>query len=58
MNACYETAKSSETQLRQSNIALTEQLHQKEQRISQLQAKLQEALDALPKSPQEPQVQH
>ncbi|XP_044142406.1 centlein [Bufo gargarizans] len=55
LNACYETAKSSETQLRQSNIALTEQLHQKEQHISQLQVKLQEALNALPKSPQEPQ---
>ncbi|XP_063311314.1 centlein [Pelobates fuscus] len=56
LNACYETAKSSETQLRQSNIALTEQLHQKEQQISQLQRRLEEALDALPKSPQEPQV--
>ncbi|KAG8595304.1 hypothetical protein GDO81_001485 [Engystomops pustulosus] len=55
LNACYETAKSSETQLRQSNIALTEQLHQKEQHISQLQVKLQEALNALPMSPQEPQ---
>ncbi|XP_073408577.1 centlein isoform X2 [Dendrobates tinctorius] len=55
LNACYETAKSSETQLRQSNIALTEQLHQKEQHISQLQVNLQEALNALPKSPQEPQ---
>ncbi|XP_063810466.1 centlein [Pseudophryne corroboree] len=55
LNACYETAKSSETQLRQSNIALTEQLHQKEQHISQLQVKLQEALNALPKPPQEPQ---
>ncbi|XP_066460453.1 centlein [Eleutherodactylus coqui] len=55
LNACYETAKSSETQLRQSNIALTEQLLQKEQHISQLQVKLQEALNALPKSPQEPQ---
>ncbi|XP_069818166.1 centlein isoform X2 [Dendropsophus ebraccatus] len=55
LNACYETAKSSETQLRQSNIALTEQLHQKEQHISQLQVKLQGALNALPKSPQEPQ---
>ncbi|XP_056408127.1 centlein isoform X3 [Hyla sarda] len=55
LNACYETAKSSETQLRQSNIALTEQLHQKEQHISQLQVKLQEALNALPKSSQEPQ---
>ncbi|KAM4050465.1 centlein isoform 2-T2 [Anomaloglossus baeobatrachus] len=55
LNACYETAKSSETQLRQSNIALTEQLHQKEQHISQLQVKLHEALNALPKSPQEPQ---
>ncbi|XP_075066971.1 centlein isoform X2 [Mixophyes fleayi] len=55
LNACYETAKSSETQLRQSNIALTEQLHQKEQHISQLQVKLQEAINALPKPPQEPQ---
>ncbi|KAM9330668.1 centlein [Gastrophryne carolinensis] len=55
LNACYETAKSSETQMRQSNIALTEQLHQKEQQISQLQVKLQEALDALPKPPQDPQ---
>ncbi|XP_069622381.1 centlein [Ranitomeya imitator] len=55
LNTCYETAKSSETQLRQSNIALTEQLHQKEQHISQLQVNLQEALNALPKSPQEPQ---
>ncbi|KAM4809918.1 centlein [Rhinophrynus dorsalis] len=55
LNACYETAKSSETQLRHSNIALTEQLHQREQQISQLQVKLQEALNALPKPPQEPQ---
>ncbi|XP_075681784.1 centlein [Rhinoderma darwinii] len=55
LNACYETAKSSETQRRQSNIALTEQLHQKEQHISLLQVKLQEALDALHKSAQEPQ---
>ncbi|XP_018112830.1 centlein isoform X3 [Xenopus laevis] len=55
LNVCYEMAKSSEAQLRQSNIALTEQLHQKEQQISQLQVKLQEALSVLPKSPQEPQ---
>ncbi|XP_018409961.1 PREDICTED: centlein [Nanorana parkeri] len=55
LNACYEMTKSSETQLRQSNIALTEQLHQKEQHISQLQVKLQETLNALLKSPQEPQ---
>ncbi|XP_068090482.1 centlein [Hyperolius riggenbachi] len=55
LNACYENAKSCETQLRQSNSALTEQLHQKEQYISQLQVKLQEALNALPKPPQEPQ---
>ncbi|KAG8455060.1 hypothetical protein GDO86_001326 [Hymenochirus boettgeri] len=55
LNTCYETVKSNETQLRQSNIALTEQLHQKEQQISQLQTKLQEALDALPKSSQEAQ---
>ncbi|KAM8960534.1 centlein [Pelodytes ibericus] len=51
LNVCYETAKSSETQLRQSNITLTEQLLRKEQQISQLQ----EALIALPKPPQEPQ---
>lgn len=51
-------AKSSETQLRQSNIALTEQLHQKEQHISQLEVKLQETITALLKPPQEPQVQH
>uniref|UniRef100_A0A8C5LY49 Centlein n=1 Tax=Leptobrachium leishanense TaxID=445787 RepID=A0A8C5LY49_9ANUR len=55
LNACYEAAKSSETQLRQSNITLTEQLHHKEQQIIQLQRKLQEALYALPKPPQEPQ---
>nr|DBA28178.1 TPA: hypothetical protein GDO54_008577 [Pyxicephalus adspersus] len=55
LNACYEMAKSSETQLRQSNISLTEQLHQKEQRISQLQVKLQETINALLKPPQEPQ---
>ncbi|XP_073492740.1 centlein isoform X2 [Aquarana catesbeiana] len=55
LNACYEMAKSSETQLRQSNIALTEQLHQKEQHISQLEVKLQETITALLKPPQEPQ---
>ncbi|KAE8632715.1 hypothetical protein XENTR_v10001649 [Xenopus tropicalis] len=55
LNVCYDMAKSSEAQLRQSNIALTDQIHQKEQQISQLQVKLQEALSALPKSPQEPQ---
>ncbi|KAM5191702.1 centlein [Mantella aurantiaca] len=55
LNVCYETTKSSEIQLRQSNIALTEQLHQKEQHISQLQVKLQETLNALLKPPQEPQ---
>ncbi|XP_075450998.1 centlein isoform X2 [Ascaphus truei] len=49
LNACYETVKSSETRLRQNNIALTDQLHQKAQQISQLQG----ALDALPKPPQE-----
>ncbi|XP_077331361.1 centlein isoform X2 [Lithobates pipiens] len=55
LNACYEMAKSSETQLRQSNIALTEQLHQKEQHIGQLEVKLQETITALLKPPQEPQ---
>ncbi|KAM4706823.1 centlein [Discoglossus pictus] len=55
LNAYYETVKSTETQLRQNNIALTEQLHQKEEQISQLQVKLQETLSALPKPPQEPQ---
>ncbi|XP_040216102.1 centlein isoform X2 [Rana temporaria] len=55
LNACHEMAKSSETQLRQSNIALTEQLQQKEQHISQLEMKLQETITALLKPPQEPQ---
>ncbi|MBN3319894.1 CNTLN protein, partial [Atractosteus spatula] len=40
----YEALKTSEMQLRQSHIALTAQLHQKEQHISQLQARLQQAL--------------
>ncbi|XP_041119849.1 centlein isoform X2 [Polyodon spathula] len=44
LNMCYEALQSSETQLRQSHISLTTQLHQKEQQISQLQAKLQQAL--------------
>ncbi|XP_069046898.1 centlein [Lepisosteus oculatus] len=40
----YEALKTSEMQLRQSHIALTAQLHQKEQHISHLQARLQQAL--------------
>ncbi|XP_053321868.1 centlein [Spea bombifrons] len=55
LNACYDALKSNETQLRQNNIALKEQLHQKEEQISQLQGKLREALSTLPRPPQEPQ---
>uniref|UniRef100_W5N1Z1 Centlein n=1 Tax=Lepisosteus oculatus TaxID=7918 RepID=W5N1Z1_LEPOC len=45
----YEALKTSEMQLRQSHIALTAQLHQKEQHISHLQARLQQVQFALPK---------
>ncbi|XP_064410129.1 centlein [Latimeria chalumnae] len=44
LNMCYEALKSSEAQLRQSTISLTSQIYQKEQQISELQFKLQQAL--------------
>ncbi|MBN3303825.1 CNTLN protein, partial [Amia calva] len=50
LSMCYEALKSSETQLRQSHVSLTTQLHQKEQQISQLQARL---LQTLPTSCQQ-----
>ncbi|XP_029464537.1 centlein [Rhinatrema bivittatum] len=58
LNMCYETLKSSEAQLRQGHISLTDQVLQKEQHISQLQGNLQKALDALHQSPQTADSEH
>ncbi|KAG7459040.1 hypothetical protein MATL_G00227020 [Megalops atlanticus] len=46
LSMCYETLKSNEAQLRQSHMSLTTQLCQKEQRICELQARLQQAITA------------
>ncbi|XP_028661686.1 centlein [Erpetoichthys calabaricus] len=42
LSARYEALKSSETQLLQNHVSLTTQLYQKEQKINQLQVKLQQ----------------
>nr|XP_033776430.1 centlein isoform X2 [Geotrypetes seraphini] len=47
LNTCYETLKSSEAELRQRHILLTDQLLEKEQHINQLQDKLQKILEDL-----------
>ncbi|XP_036373014.1 centlein [Megalops cyprinoides] len=48
LSVCYEALKSNEAQLRQSHISLTTQLCQKEQRICELQACLQQAITSQP----------
>ncbi|XP_019410627.1 PREDICTED: centlein isoform X4 [Crocodylus porosus] len=58
LSICFETLKSSEIQLQQSNASLQDQLLEKEQKISQLEEQLQQAHEALPALQQDVHSKH
>lgn len=58
MSICFETLKSSEIQLQQSNASLQDQLLEKEQKISQLEGQLQQDHEALPPLQQDVHSKH
>ncbi|XP_019373090.1 PREDICTED: centlein isoform X5 [Gavialis gangeticus] len=58
LSICFETLKSSEIQLQQSNASLQDQLLEKEQKISQLEEQLQQAHEALPPLQQDVHSKH
>ncbi|XP_059580679.1 centlein isoform X7 [Alligator mississippiensis] len=58
LSICFETLKSSEIQLQQSNASLQDQLLEKEQKISQLEGQLQQDHEALPPLQQDVHSKH